>query len=85
MAEPQPTENLRSLVDSAQQAIAAASQKQSLQLPYAAPDRRPNPAVETFDKVRSGLFGLAAVLLLITSLNAALDTSFGSRTNILDT
>ncbi|PRB69403.1 hypothetical protein [Arthrobacter sp. MYb213] len=85
MAEPQPTENLRSLVDSAQQAIAAASQKQSLQLPYAAPDRRPNPAVETFDKVRSGLFGLAAVLLLLTSLNAALDTSFDSSTDILNT
>lgn len=85
MAEPQPTENLRSLVDSAQQAIATASQKQSLQLPYAAPDRRPNPAVETFDKVRAALFAVAGILLLLSSLNVAMDTSFSAQTNVLDT
>ncbi|MGP9781939.1 hypothetical protein CQ017_09160 [Arthrobacter sp. MYb224] len=85
MAEPQPTENLRSLVDSAQEAIAEASQKQSLQLPYAAPDRRPNPAVENFDKVRAALFALAGVLLLVTSLNTALDTSSSTQGGLLDT
>ena len=68
MAEQLPSPQLRSLVEEAQQAIAAAAARKTLPLPYAAPDRRPNPAVETSDRIRAGAFGFAAALLLACAL-----------------
>lgn len=85
MAEPQPTPNLRSLVESAQQAIAAASVRETFELPYMAPDRRPNPPVELFDKVRAGLFAVAGVLLLVTALGFSLNINGRAHTSLVDT
>ncbi|MGO2596302.1 MAG: hypothetical protein ACTIAQ_12265 [Glutamicibacter arilaitensis] len=84
MAEQQPTPQLKSLVESAQEALTAGSRQPTFELPYAAPDLRPNPAVEPFDKVRSYLFGASSVLLLCTSLAFSIGLDGRSRQNLLD-
>lgn len=84
MAEQQPTPQLKSLVESAQEALSAGSRQPTFELPYAAPDLRPNPAVEPFDKVRSYLFGASSVLLLCTSLAFSFGLDGRSRQNLLD-
>lgn len=61
-------QQLEFLVDTAQQALSAKEQKATVDLPYTAPDRRPNPPVETLDWIRSGMFIAAAILLLTTVL-----------------
>ncbi len=85
MSQAQPNMQLLTLVGSAQRALAESARQPAFELPYAKPDRRPNPSVEVFDKARAGLFGLAGVLLLATSL--AFGTVLGGRlpSNLLDT
>lgn len=85
MAESQPTPQLRSLVDSAQRAIADAANKKTFDLPYAAPDHRPNPVVETLDKIRVGVFGVTGLLLLLTSLLLSSGSSGRFQASYLDT
>lgn len=77
MENSQQSPQLGSLVASAQRAIAEASYRRTFDLPYAAPDRRPNPEVELGDKIRASLFAAAAALLLVTSL--AFSTSGAGR------
>ncbi|NAZ15912.1 hypothetical protein GT020_07505 [Glutamicibacter soli] len=85
MAEPQPNMQLRTLVGSAQRAIAESARRPAFELPYTAPDLRPNPAVEVFDKVRAGLFALSGVLLLATSLAFGAGMDARSQASLLDT
>lgn len=75
------TPNLHSLVDSAQQAISRATGRSGYELPYAVPDRRANPRVESLDRLRAGLFVLAAVLFTATAW--AFTPSFSGQ--LLDT
>ncbi|WP_313813878.1 hypothetical protein [Glutamicibacter sp.] len=82
MANSRSTPQLHSLVASAQRAIAEASYRRTFDLPYAAPDRRANPEVESTDKLRAGLFILAAALLLLTSLSVS--TSRQTAAGLLD-
>ncbi|WP_431711018.1 hypothetical protein [Glutamicibacter uratoxydans] len=68
MSTPSDRQDLQSVVDSTRQLFAEKRQRATVQLPYAAPDHRPNPARENLDWIRAGTFVLAAILLLVTVL-----------------
>lgn len=85
MAEHQSTPQLDSLVASAQSAIASASERASFELPYAAPDHRPNPAVEPFDKIRGYLLGASGLLLLLTTVALSSGLHGRAQSSLLDT
>lgn len=85
MAEHQSTPQLDSLVASAQSAIASASERASFELPYAAPDHRPNPAVEPFDKIRGYLLGASGLLLLLTTVALSSGLHGREQSSLLDT
>ncbi len=85
MAEHQSTPQLDSLVASARSAMAAAGEQSTFELPYAAPDHRPNPAVEPFDKVRGYLLGASGLLLLLTTLASSSGLHGRAQASLLDT
>lgn len=85
MAEQQNREPLDSLVGSAKEAISAAAREPAFELPYAAPDHRPNPEREPFDMLRGLLFGGSAILLLATSLAYSFGLGGRAQSSLLDT
>lgn len=84
MAEQHPTPPIDSLMEPGQLATPATSAEHDFVLPYPAPDDRPNPEVEPFDKIRGYLLAAAALLLLITSLVFSSSMDGRDRISLLD-
>jgi len=84
MAEQHPTQPLNSLVESGHLATPDTWAEDDFVLPYPAPDHRPNPEVEPFDKIRGYLLAAAALLLLITSLVFSSSMDGRDRLSLLD-